>query len=433
MTEQSNVTVDRPYLLLISAESPEDLGRQVSSLARSLAYDAGAETAADVCYTASLRQPHHPYRVAVVGSTAEELAERLSSLSEKSLGGPPAGEDGPERLAVMLTGQGSQWLGMGRDLLAKEPVFRSTVEECDALMAGLSGWSVIEELNAGEEASRLTHTDVAQPAIFAVQVGLLALYDSWGVRPDAVVGHSSGEAAAAYCSGALSLEDAAAVIYHRSRLMQQATGNGRMAAVGLAESEARELVAGYDGRLEIATSNAPKLTVVAGEPEALGEALAGLKANGVFCKDLGVDYAFHTSQMEPFLDDLRRSIAGITPRPAQIGFVSTVTGETLGGSELGPGYWTRNMRRQVRFTDAANHLIDGGFRVFLEVGPHPALSTPVTQCLKERGVTGTVVPSLRSGKDGQSSLLSALGGLFVAGCEVDFAGLYPQGGRPVKL
>ncbi len=404
----------------------------MSSLARSLADEAGEGTAADICYTASLRQPH-PYRVTVVGSTKQELAERLSSLNEKSLGGPPAGEDGPERLAVMLTGQGSQWCGMGRDLLAGEPVFRSRVDECDVLMSRLSGWSVIEELNAAEAASRLNHTEVAQPAIFAVQVGLLALYDSWGVRPDAVVGHSSGEAAAACCSGALSLEDAASVIYHRSRLMQQATGNGRMAAIGLAESEARELVAGYDGRLEIATSNAPRLTVVAGEPEALGEALAGLKADGVFCKDLGVDYAFHTSQMEPFLDDLRRSIDDIAPRPARIPFVSTVTGTEVDGSELGPDYWARNMRRQVRFTDAANHLIDGGFRVFLEVGPHPALSTPVTQCLKERGLSGTVVPSLKSGKDGQSSLLAALGSLFVAGCEVDFAGLYPAGGRPVEL
>ncbi|MGQ0678279.1 MAG: type I polyketide synthase [Actinomycetota bacterium] len=423
-----------PYLLPVSARSSAALQDQISALGGFMSGDAGKSHAtADICYTASARRSHHPYRAAVVGSTNDELADRLRSLPAKALSARAVVGGLSERVAFMFTGQGSQWLGMGRDLMRDEPVFRSAVERCDTLLGKLTGWSVIERLAAGEQDSRLKDTEVAQPTIFAVQVGLLALYDSWACKPDAVVGHSSGEVAAAYCSGALSLEDAVSVIYHRSRLMQRATGQGRMAAVGLTEADAQEAIAPYGGRLEVAAVNAPGLTVIAGQTEALLEVLTELRGRRLFCKDLGVDYAFHSRQMDPFLEELRSSLSGIHPMATTVELISSVTGGEVPGEDVDGAYWVRNVREQVRFADAANKLIGDGFNVFLEVGPNPALATPLSQCLKAAGAEGTIVTSLRSGQPGKMSLLNAASALFVAGCEIELSALHPDGGRPIAL
>jgi acyl transferase domain-containing protein len=223
-----------PQLLVLSARSAPALKQLVDSYREYLESDAseGVEVA-DICYTAGVRRSHHSYRVAVVGSTRRELAERLKALGEKDFGKPPVLAGLPERLAMVFSGQGSQWAGMATDLLESQPVFASRFAECDAIFSRLSGISLLEQLRAGRKDSLLDDTNVAQPAIFAVQAGLLALYESWGIRPDAVIGHSAGEAAAAYAAGIFSLEDALKIMYHRSRLMQRATGLGRMAAVGL--------------------------------------------------------------------------------------------------------------------------------------------------------------------------------------------------------
>jgi len=200
----------------------------------------------------------------------------------------------------VFSGQGPQWPGMGRELLECEPIFRAVIERCDALVQAAAGWSLLRELQAQEAASRLAETEVAQPALFALQVGLAALWRAWGMTPSAVVGHSLGEVAAAHVAGALSLEEAVRVVVHRGRIMQQATGRGKMAAVDLSPEEVNRAIAGSRDRLAVGAVNAPASTVLSGEAAALDAAVAALAGRGVRCQPLPVNYAFHSRQMEPW-------------------------------------------------------------------------------------------------------------------------------------
>lgn len=420
------------YLLPISARSEGALEQLVDRYVDFLCDERAADSLANICYTASVRRSHHPQRLAVVGRSKQDLAERLRALdADERRGGK--GAVNPSRLAFVFSGQGSQWLGMGRELLAQEPVFRDVMRQCDTILKECADWSLLDQLAADEATSRLDDTEVAQPAIFAVQAALLALYDSWGIRPDAVLGHSSGEISAAYAADVFSLEDALQIVFHRGRLMQRTTGHGRMVAVGLSVGEAEQAIAGYEGRLAIAAVNGPKSCVLSGEAAALAEVAAVLQDRDVFCRDLGVNYAFHSHQMEPILGELTAALSGIRPRPASLSIASSVTGEMATGEAFDAAHWARNIRQPVRFADAIDHLIEDKCEVFLEVGPHPVLGTPIAQCLRERNCEGTVLASLRQGQTQRDALLRAVGSLYRCGCEVDFSGLFPARGRCVNL
>jgi acyl transferase domain-containing protein len=415
----------------LSARSEEALRALARAYAERLRAPAATGLSlGDVCHTASLRRSHHPYRAAVVGRTGEELAQRLAAAAEEPVGPPVYSSS--RRTVFVFSGQGSQWAGMGRQLLLHEPAFRESLERSDAFLRPLAGWSLIDELAADEDRSRLGATEVAQPAIFAVQAALVALYHAHGVEPDAVAGHSLGEIAAAYAASVLGVEDALRIAFHRGRLMQRATGHGRMAAVGLSLEESERAIAAYRGRLSVAAINAPRSTVLSGETAALGEVLAALEGRGVFCRDLGLDYAFHTAQMDPLTAELVEALSEVHPRAAAIPFVSTVTGERVSGQELDGTHWARTMRQPVRFAAAIDRLSADGGEVFLEVGPHPVLNTPIADSLRDVAREGTVVASLRKGQDDVASWLRSLGALFTAGREVDWQRLY-GGGRCVPL
>jgi myxalamid-type polyketide synthase MxaE and MxaD len=421
------------YVLPLSARSSEALKALAARYREFLASDAGRDaSAADICYSAAVRRSHLPYRLAVVGATKNDLAQRLAALSEKDLAPPSVHPASPERLTFVFSGQGSQWTGMSRGLLASEPVFRQKIAEIDAIFRPLAGWSIVSELLADPAQSRLADTEVAQPAIFAVQMGLVALYRSWGIVPDAVVGHSAGEVAAACVAGSLSLADAVKVVYHRARLMQRTTGQGRMAAVGLCAADAERAIAGFENRLAVASINGPTSTVISGDADVLAGVLDRLKQQNVFCKDLGVNYAFHTHQMEPILAELRTSLADLAPRAAELLFVSTTTGHIVAGPALAADHWVRNIRQPVRFAEAIDRLIADECRVFLEIGPQPVLSTPLAQCLKAHAAEGAVLASLREGQDERACLLRAVAGLYAAGCKLDWDAIAPAG-RWVQL
>src|SRR5262249_19305312 len=237
-----------PLLLPISARSSEARDALAAAYHEQLKHE--ATPFADLCYSASVRRSHHSYRLAIVGRTREELAERLSTfLRGEAATGISVGTKlpGPRKgLVFVFSGQGSHWLGMGRDLLAYEPVFRNRLEECDACLRQYANWSVIAELSADEP--KFEYTEIAQPVLFAIQAGLIALWKSWGVEPDAVVGHSAGEVAAAYAAGVLSLDDAVRVAFHRGRLMQRLHGLGAMAAVALNAETLHDALAAYANR-----------------------------------------------------------------------------------------------------------------------------------------------------------------------------------------
>ena len=427
---------DGPVLVALSARSAPALAARAAALGEALADGDPADALRDVGWTAALRRTHLEHRLAVAAQTRKELVERLGDFAagrahpavhaaRRAAGGPP-------RVAFVCGGQGPQWWAMGRELLAHEPAFRAAVEECDARFAALTGeWRLLDELRRGEAESRLGRTDLAQPALFALQVALAALWESRGVRPDCVAGHSIGEAAAACIAGALSPDDAARLVFHRGRLMHAAAGQGAMAAVSVSPAEAGEIVARFGGRLSVAAWNAPRSVTLSGERTALDEAVAALEARGASVRRLAVDYAFHSAQMAPAADELARVLDGLSPREAAVPFFSTVLGRRAEGRELDAAYWGRNVRDAVRFSPAVEAMAAAGAGAFVELGPHPVLAASIRATLD--GAGAAVLPSLRRGEPERATFLAALGALHCRGVEVDWRAVYPGGGRLVSL
>nr|CCE88378.1 polyketide synthase [Sorangium cellulosum] len=425
------------YLLPLSAKSAAALTASARSWQQWLTQGEGSEQRLhDLAYTASVRRSHHEHRLGVVGSSKEEIAAALEAYAR---GEAPAGVlqgrawSAAPQVVFVFPGQGSQWVGMGKRLLEEEPVFRAAVEACDAAIRRESGFSVVKELKAEERASRLVEIDVVQPVLFAMEVGLSALWRSWGVEPAAVVGHSMGEVAAAHVAGALTLEDAAAVICRRSRLLRKVSGRGAMALVELSLGEAEAALSGYAERLSVAVSNGPRSTVIAGEPSALEEVLSRLEREGVFCRRVKVDVASHSPQMDPLRGELLGALVGLSPKGASVPMWSTVTGERLRGEELVPGYWADNLRKPVLFSRVVRGLLEQGPTLFVELSPHPILVPALEENLREGESEGAAIGSLRRGQDGRSILLESLGRLYVHGSPMDWKRLYPEGGRIADL
>lgn len=428
-----------PQLVLVSGHSDEALRDQAAALERYLTETAAVDLA-DVAYTSALHRNHLDHRLAVVGETPTAVAKRLRDFVDRgarqgwATGVRQPGR--PPRLAFVFSGQGPQWWAMGRELLETSDIFREVIERCDALLTPLAGWSLLKELNASESESRLDQTEVAQPALFALQAGLAAQWQAWGVNPTAVVGHSVGEIAAAYVAGVLTLEDAIHVAYHRGRLMQAATGHGQMASVELSEADAQQLLtdSGVGDRLSVAAINTPTSVVLSGESVALAGLLSGLQTRGVGTRLLPVQYAFHSPQMDPYAAELTRVLAGLAPRPATLKLVSTVSGDwAVPNRDYNAAYWGLNVRQTVRFSQSIEMLMDAGFSAFIEVGPHPVLSGYVQQHLQTHGVTGFVTHSLRRGQPERATLLVNLGAWHTHGGPVSWSDVFPEPGTVLAL
>lgn len=425
------------HLLPLSAKGPEALKALAQSYHALLKSNRAEVSLDDITYTASVRRSHHTHRLAVVASTREEMAAALEAFANGDVpasvvSGTAAG-GGRLKIVFVFPGQGSQWVGMGRSLLDEEPAFREAIEACDAVIRRESGFSVLEELCADEARSRLGAIDVLQPTLFAVEVALAALWRAWGVEPNAVVGHSMGEAAAAYVAGALRLEDAAAIICRRSRLLRRMSGKGAMALVELTLQEAEQALEGLEDRLSVAVSNGPRSTVIAGDPAALEEVLARLEAAEVFCRRVKVDVASHSPQMDPLLEELTTTLSGLQPKEGAIPMRSTVTGEEIAGGALDAKYWARNLRAPVLFARAIRALAESGTTIFVEMSPHPILVPAITEGLRHDEREGAALPSLRRDHDGRRALLASLGALYTCGYRVPFERQYPSGGHVVSL
>lgn len=419
-------------LLPLSAASPEALQALARSYRQWLSAAPSAESVTDICYSASVRRGHREHRLAVTGRTREELAEQLDAALPAI--GTQGGNTADERpkVAFVFSGQGPQWWGMGRELLVREPVFRACLERCDELLRQHANWSLLAELAADEAGSRVHETQFAQPALFAVQVGLARLWQSWGIQPDAVVGHSLGEIAAAHLAGILSLDEALRLVCHRGRLMQQVAG-GKMASVELSGDDAERAIAACQGRLVVAATNGPTSTVLSGDADALDEVVAALERQGTSCRRLRVDAAFHSAQMDAPRGELIALLQELRPNAPVLPMYSTVTGGPTDGLSLGAEYWGRNLREPVRFAAAIGAMVSAGYSQFIEIGPHPVLSNDIQACLRQQNVTGVIVPSLRRGPDERLVMLNSLGALYVQGQAVEWKSLYPDGGCPVRL
>jgi acyl transferase domain-containing protein len=424
-------------LVVLSARAPAALDEMVTRLRVHLE-SAPDPSLGDVAFSTATTRAHERHRMAIATRSRDELCSALRELERGEIPrGATRGRAGVAKPKVVFVfpGQGAQWVGMGRELLEDEPVFRAAMEECDRAIHVETGWSVLEELRRPRESTRLGEVDVLQPALFAIGVSLSALWRSWGIEPDEVIGQSQGEIAAAHVAGALSLADAAAIICRRSRLFRSLDAReGAMAMVRLSEEQAKEAISGYEAEIGLAVLLSPRATVLAGTRTAIDAVLSDVQARGVHCTRLTwANLGAHSPMVDSLEPALRSALEGGTSRAPRIPMRSTVTGGFVAEGELDASYWWANMRQTVRLTDAVEGAFAERARVFVEVSPHPGLLPTLEERRLEHAVDGAIVASLSRGRPERAAMLEGLGELYVQGCEVDWNGVFPHGGRRVSL
>ncbi|GAA0639016.1 phthioceranic/hydroxyphthioceranic acid synthase [Kutzneria viridogrisea] len=424
----------RPGLLPLSARSPQALRDLAQRYHDFLAEENTDLTVADLCHTASTGRAHHQYRLATTGDSLAALREQLGAfLTDEPATGLHSGQSGAARLQVVFVfpGQGSQWIGMARELRVSCPTFAATLAECSAAVQAEAGWSVLDVV-AGD-GLETAGIDVVQPTLWAIEVALAAQWRYWGVVPDVVVGHSLGEIAAACVAGALTVAEAATVICRRSRLLTRVVGKGDMMLVGLAVADAEKAIGDRTDKVSVAVSNGPTATVLAGDPEALREILAELTEREVYGKQLKIPVASHSPQMDPLRINLLEALHALEPAVGEVPVFSTVRGEIVPGDELGPKYWADNLREPVRFADAVTALLANGPTVFVECSPHPILTAAVEECAEVAGATAITVGSTKRNEPELATMLAGLGAVYCAGSPVDWPTLSTSDARRVGL
>ncbi|SEL30530.1 type I polyketide synthase [Streptacidiphilus jiangxiensis] len=410
-------TQESEQLFVLSARTPAALDRLAERVADFLRR---TDTPLDrLCATAALRRTAHEHRLAVAARSKGELADRLRHATRGSAGAGPR-----PKLVLVFPGQGAQYAGMARSLYETEPAFTSAVDAVDPLVQARLGWSPRAELLADEPDSRLAADEVAQVMLFTVQVGLTRMWAQRGVAPDAVVGHSMGEVAAALAAGALTLSDAVRITCSRAALLATVGGRGATAVVGLPADRTTTELERFEGRLHLAAVNGPALCVVSGDPLAVKEFAADLEAREVFCRLAKVDTAAHSPLVDPLAELLTQDLGGLAPRPTAVPLYSTVTGEATDGRRLDAGYWGRNLRRPVLFQQAVERLLADGHAVFLELSPHPTLVAPIQDTLAAAEVPGCALATLIRTRQDRDSVLEALGGLWTVGHRVGLGDLH---------
>ncbi|MGK5728286.1 SDR family NAD(P)-dependent oxidoreductase [Streptomyces sp. URMC 124] len=384
---------------------------------------------ADLALSLATTRAALPHRAAIVTGDRGALQEALTALAS---GTAPTGVAGPGALAFLFTGQGSQRLAMGRGLAEAFPAYADALDEvCGYLDMQLQP-SLSDVLFADPdtpEAARLHETEYAQPALFAVEVALFRLLESWGVRPDYLAGHSIGELAAAHAAGVLTLEDAAILVAARGRLMQELPAGGAMVAVQAPEADVAPLLTPRTG---IAAVNGPTSVVISGDEEEIARIADALAGRGHRTKRLQVSHAFHSPLMEPVLAEFRRIAQVLTYATPRIPVVSTVTGALTTGELCSPDYWVEHVRAQVRFHDAVRGLEAAGVRTFLELGPDGVLSAMAEECAEGTGLA--FAPLLRRDRPEEHQAVSALALAHERGAHVDWARFHAgRGGRRIDL
>jgi acyl transferase domain-containing protein/acyl carrier protein len=392
----------------------------------------------DVAYSLATTRTHHEHRLSLVVRSREELIRTLrdAHAGEVSSGGSRF-ECRSGKTAWLFTGQGSQRVGMGKELAEAWPVFREALAEAmRALDAHLELplRDVMWAEPGTEHATRLGETEYAQPALFALGVGLAALWRSWGVRPDYVMGHSVGELTAAHVAGVLTLSDAAKLVAARGRLMQRLPEAGAMVSLAATEAEVAKALLGHEGRVSIAAVNGPESTVISGAEDAVMGIAEVFASRGIRTKRLEVSHAFHSPLMEPMLEEFRRVAESVPYGRAEMPLVSNVSGKLSTGEVSTAAYWVGHVRAAVRFADGVQTLHASGVKRYVELGPKATLLGLVPSCVVGASEPEELllVPSLRAERS-ESAVLEALGALHAHGASVNFQGVFPDGGRRVEL
>ena len=422
-------TTRKPLLFVLSSTSADELRRTSRRLAdwvTERAKDRQHDLApSDLAYTLSRRRAPRPVRTAVIASDNAELVEALTEVAEGDTPYQAAvGQDdrGP---VWVFSGQGSQWSRMGAGLLATEPVFAATVAEAEPLIARESGFSVTEAMSSPET---VTGIDRVQPTLFTMQVALAATMMAYGVQPGAVIGHSMGEVAAAVVAGVLSLDDGVRVICRRSRLMSRIAGGGAMASVELpAKSVLSELAARGIDDVALSVVASPQSTVVGGATESIRALVAAWEQREVMAREVAVDVASHSPQVDPILDELAEALADITPMSPTVPYYSATLYDPRDQPEWDAAYWVDNLRHTVRFSAAVQAALEDGYRVFAELAPNPLLTHAVEQTAQSLDMPVAALASMRRDQVPAHGLRGFLSDLHGTGAAVDFSVLFPSG------
>ncbi|MEW6704988.1 MAG: type I polyketide synthase [Pseudomonadota bacterium] len=424
-----------PAPLVLSARSEEALRALAARYADAVPPQPGAAWL-DLAFGAATRRAALEYRAAFAHDNAPALADALRRFAEGDPQ-PPIRRAAAERprLAFVVPGQGAQWVGMGRELLEREPAFRSAMERCDAAAARFLDTSLVQQLRLAPQdpGYGLDRIDVIQPVLVAMAIAYAELWRAWGIEPDAVVGHSMGEVGAAAIAGALSIEQAMEIVCRRSALMRRTSGQGAMALVELGMEQAQQRLRGREAQVTVAVTNSPRSSVISGDPAAVEAVMAELQREGVFCRLVKVDVASHSPQMAPLAQALQQDLAGLVPQACRVPMVSTVEARRIEGSALDGAYWARNLREPVRFYQAVNALLDDGISLFVELGPHPVLLPSIEQTAQQRRITAAAVACGRREEPQQLGLRAALAELWTFGLPVDWRRGAFDGGRHVEL
>nr|ALJ49910.1 TlmH [Salinispora pacifica DSM 45543 = CNS-863] len=418
------VPADRPEVLTLSAKTPTALAAYAEALASML--DATTQPLPAVAQALRTRREGYEYRAAALGTDRAELAAALRAFAAGQEDVPVVrGEARRIRRPVFVfPGQGSQWPGMAAGLLAGSEVFRLRVEECAAAFKPHVDYDLMAVLWGEETSVDLERTDVIQPLLFCTMLGLTALWQSVGVEPAAVVGHSQGEVAAACLSGALSLEDAALIVACRSRVLEDSRGG--MAAVAASAEETATLIAEAGADLVIAAINGPSFVVVSGDDEpGLARLLDLCEERGRYARRVPAKCASHSPVMEELREEIFAGLDGVAPVPSTVPMFSTVDRARLRGDELDAGYWFRNLRGQVRFAETIVEMVSYGFDAFVEISPHPVLTGSLEAILQEAGSTAPVSTTLKRDQGTRERFLAAAAEAYVQGHALDWSRLLP--------
>lgn len=420
--------VPKTATLFLSAKTPVALKATAAAYADWLEQHPD-ESIYDLAWAARNSREWFHERLAAEGSHQEVLRSLKNWLDCGEEVGTFLGNQVKDAKApvFVFSGNGSQYAGMGRNLLKESSVFRKALREVDELFMQRADFSIVEMLEDPSLEAELARTEVAQPLLFGIQVAMVRMLNDEGIHPAGVVGHSVGEVAAAWACGALTLEDAVKVIHERSLQQGKTRGEGMMTAVALAKSDAESLLEEIPEaiRPHLAGVNSPQGVTVAGDPSGLSELEAMLGKQGVRFKRLDLDYAFHSPSMDPIKRDLVSELKDLSPSAGSLPFYSTVTGELLDGSQLDADYWWKNVRDPVLFHDAIRSVIDHGFTVFVEVGPHPVLRTYITECLKEASTEGLVAAPMTRKESSLNQFRKACMQLVLAGIPMDEKRFFP--------
>ncbi|HEX3614183.1 MAG TPA: type I polyketide synthase, partial [Sporichthyaceae bacterium] len=417
---------------LLSARNPEALAGQVDRLRAFLAerpdldpVEVGAALA---------KRSVFEHRAVIVGATGAELVRRLDALAaeEPSPGVVTGQAQVSGRTVFVFPGQGSQWLGMGRELIDSSPVFAHHLAECAAALGEFVDWNLLDVVRGAPDAPGFDRVDVVQPVLFAVFIALAGTWRAMGVEPDAVIGHSQGEVAAAHVAGVLSLRDAARIVVARSKAVRAIAGTGGMVSVPLPEAEVRVRLAAWPDQLGVAAVNSPDSTVVSGDATALDELLSACEADGVAARRIAVDYASHSAHIDAVEQPLRAAMGEVTPiLSTGIELLSTVTGEVVDPADLDADYWYRNLRETVRFDLAVRLAYQRGCRRFIEVSPHPVLTLSMQQSCESVAAAHDnyeIGGSLKRDDGGLARFVESAAAIYVSGGPVDWTVLL--GARP---